>query len=809
MSSGPTWFRHVTDASAPETHVVGATVDKVDGYALATGAPVYTDDIAVQSFPSRLHGCILGSPIAHGIITSIDTAEAEALPGVHLVLTYKNTPRTFYTTAGQGWPEPSPYDNQMFTEHVRFVGDRVAVVFANTAAIAEKAVKLINVTYQELPAVLDADEAMTEGAPVIHPEDPKGAYDATRNIAAHVDISVGDVDRALTQTDICISETYRSHYAQHTPMETHTALAYPDAFGKIIIVSSTQVPWHARRIVSRILGIPMTQLRVVKPRVGGGFGTKQEVLLEDLVACAAMRTGRPCEIKYTRKEEFISSRTRHPMKIDMAIGCDRDGNFKALKMYVLSNTGAYGSHSLTVMSNTGSKTLPLYNKAHDVRFYGDAVYTNLPVPGAYRGYGATQGYFALECTIDDLAAQLGMDPIALRKQNMIRIGEGSPIFEALGEGRQGVAQTIKSSSLPALLDMGADAIGWSAKRGKRIRSGHRVRGVGMSMHMQGSGIPLIDMASASLKLNEDGSYFLTIGATDIGTGSDTILAQMAAEVLGVGMDKISVLSSDTDLTPFDTGAYASSTTFVSGGAVVKAAKSIRNQIFAVAAQMLGEELDESLVRAEPKVEWDNMQPDPILSFYHMEDGNVVSVRSDRKVPVSDVAYRSYYEVNQRQIATTQSFVSPYSPPPFAAHFAEVEVDELTGKVEVVHYVAAVDCGVSINPSLVRGQILGAVTNGIGFALTEEYRFGSHGNMINASLFDYKILSRRDMPPVDVIVVDNYEPTGPWGAKSVAEIGINGPLPAIGNAIFDATGIRLHASPYTPERVLAALHAKSS
>jgi putative selenate reductase molybdopterin-binding subunit len=809
MSAERKGFRHLTEGSFPETHVVGASVDKVDGYALVSGAPVYTDDIAARDFPNRLHGRILTSPIANGVITSIDTRAAEAYPGVYLVLTYKNTPRTFYTTAGQGWPEPSPYDNQMFTEQVHFVGDRVAAVFAETTGVAEQALRLIKVTFDEMPAVLDADDAMKPGAPVVHPEDPKGAYDAAHNVAAHVDINVGDVDKALAESEVTISETFQSHYAQHTPMETHTALAYTDDMGKLVIVSSTQVPWHARRIVSRVLGLPMSRLRVIKPRLGGGFGTKQEVLLEDLVAYGTIKTGRACEIELSRKEEFVSARTRHPMKIDMAVGCDRQGNFRALKMYVLSNTGAYGSHSLTVMSNTGSKTLPLYNKAKDVRFVGDAVYTNLPVPGAYRGYGATQGYFALECTIDDLAVKLGMDPIELRKKNMIRVGEGSPIFEALGEGRQGVAQTIKSSSLPTLLDMGAEAIGWSDKRGKRTRNGHKVRGVGMSMHMQGSGIPLIDMASASIKLNEDGSYFMTMGATDIGTGSDTILSQMAAEILGITMDKISVLSSDTDLTPFDVGAYASSTTFVSGGAVVKAAKAVRNQIFAVAAEVLGEELDGQLVQAEPKVEWDNTQPDPILTFYRMESGNVVSLRSNKRVSVSDVAYRAYYEVNQRQIATTQSFVSPYSPPPFAAHFVEVEVDELTGKVEILKYVAAVDCGVSINPDLVRGQIMGAVANGIGFALTEEYHFGAHGNMTNSSLFDYKILSRRDMPPVEVIVVDNYEPTGPWGAKSVAEIGINGALPAIGNAIFDATGVRLHRSPYTPERVLAALHSRTN
>lgn len=807
MSVEKKGFVHLSEGSFPATHVVGQSVDKVDGYALAAGAPLYTDDIAAKDFPNRLHGLILTSPIPNGMITSLDTSAAEALPGVHVILTYKNTPRTYYTTAGQGWPEPSPYDSQMFSEHVRFVGDRVAAVFAESKEIAAKALRLIKVTFEEQPAVLNADDAMNDGAPLVHPEDPKGAYDAAHNVAAHVDIVIGDVDKALKESDVSVSETFQTHYAQHTPIETHTAFAYTDPMGKITIVSSTQVPWHTRRIVSRVLNIPMSRLRVIKPRLGGGFGTKQEILIDDLVAYATIKTGLPCEIELTRKEEFISSRTRHPMRVTMDIGSDKQGNFKALKMYVLSNTGAYGSHGLTVMSNTGSKTLPLYNKAKDLRFYGDAVYTNLPVPGAYRGYGATQGYFALESSIDDLAAKLGMDPLEIRRKNIIKVGEGSPIFEALGEGRQGVAQTIKSCTLPTLIDLGAKAIGWNEKRGKRTRNGHKIRGVGMSTHMQGSGIPLVDMASASIKLNEDGSYFMTMGATDLGTGSDTILAQMAAEVLGIGMDKISVLSSDTDLTPFDVGAYASSTTFVSGGAVVKAAKAVRNQIFGVAAEILGETLDPQLVNGEPKVEWDNTAPDPILSFYRMDLGNVVSVRSGKKVSVSDIAYRAYYEVNQKQIATTQSFVSPYSPPPFAAHFVEIELDELTGKIEVLKYVAAVDCGISINPDLVRGQVLGAIANAVGFALTEEYHFGSHGNMTNPSLFDYKILSTRDMPPTEVIVVDNYEPTGPWGAKSVAEIGINGAMPSIGNAFFDATGIRLHRTPFTPERVLAALHGK--
>jgi len=767
--------------SRPEFSVVGKRERKVDGRALATGKPVFVADLRL---PDTLHVKILGSPHAHARIVRIDTSAAEAMPGVACVLTHENTPPTRHTTAGQGFPEPSPYDARMFENKVRFIGDRVAAVAAESEAIALEALKAIEVEYEELEPVLSIDDALREGAPVIHDEaDSTGIYDAARNIVADVDIDVGDVSAGFAGSDVVVESTCETQYAQHTPIETHVVLSYLDDAGRLVLRTSTQVPFHARRIVAQTLGIPIRDIRVIKPRIGGAFGTKQEVLLEDIAGLVTLRTGRPTLIRLTRKEEFVAARTRHPMRVRVKLGAGGDGVLRAIEMEAVSNTGAYGAHGLTVLANTGSKTLPLYNKAPNAHFFGQAVYTTLPVPGAYRGYGATQGYFPLETAMDELAERLGIDPIELRRLNHIRVGEGSPIFEKLGEGREGVEQTVKSCELERCLEIGAERIGWAEKRGKRLRDGPWVRGVGMSIMMQGSGIPMIDMAAATIKMNEDGSFNLLVGATDLGTGSDTILAQIAAEVLGVPVEWILVASSDTDFTPFDVGAYASSTTYVSGTAVQRAAEKVRDQIFAVAAPFLGAE----------------------AGALHLADGAVVGP-SGRTMMLADACVRAMYESDQFQIAATASCVPAESPPPFLANFAEVAVDTETGGVKVLHYVAAVDCGVAINPTLAEGQMEGALVNGIGYALTEEMQISSRGRVRNPSLFDYKIPGMLDIPRLDVVLVESYEPTGPMGAKSVGEIGINGPIPTIANAIYDAVGVRLKETPFTPERVLAAIQA---
>ena len=766
------------------TFVVGRNERKVDGRGLVTGRPLFVADVDVSG---ALVVKMLTSPHAHARIVSIDTREAERMQGVALVMSHKNTPATRHTTAGQGYPEPSPYDARMFDTKVRYVGDRVAAVAAESEEIALRALAAIRVQYEELPAILSIDEARQPGAPVLHDEeDAKGIYDASRNIAADVDIDVGDTQRGFDESDLVVETTCETQYAQHTPIETHVVLASLDAEDRLVLRTSTQVPFHVRRIVAQTLGIPIYRIRVVKPRIGGGFGVKQEILLEDVAGWVALQTRRPALFSMTRQEEFTSSRTRHPMRVRVKLGALKSGLLRAIEMEATSNTGAYGAHGLTVLANTGSKTLPLYNKAPNAHFFGQALYTNMPVGGAYRGYGATQGYFALETAMDEAAEKLGIDPIEFRLRNAIRTGEGSPIFEKLGEGREGVSQTVKSCELERCLAVGAERIGWIASRGKRARSGARVEGVGMSIMMQGSGIPQIDMGAATLKMNEDGSFNLLIGATDLGTGSDTILAQIAAEVLGVPLAKILVTSSDTDLTPFDVGAYASSTTYVSGMAVQRAAEKVRDQIIEVARPLLGAS-DEGV---------------------ELRDGRAVAT-SGAAVTLARVCERAMYETDQFQIGATASCVPTESPPPFLANFARVAVDVDTGEVHVLHYVAAVDCGVAINPRLAEGQMEGAIVNGIGYALTEEMQFSSRGRVRNPSLFDYKILGAMDVPKIDVVLVDSYEPTGPMGAKSVGEIGINGPIPTIANAIYDAVGVRLHSTPFTPEKVLDALDRKGA
>ncbi len=767
--------------------VVGHSVRKVDALGMACGQELYVAD---QDLSHALIGHVVPSPHPHARIKRINATKARAIPGVHAVLTYADIPRIVHTTAGQGYVEPSPYDNFVLDAKVRYVGDRVALVAAESRAIAEEAGKAVEVDWELLDPVLDPDHAMDEGAPVIHDE-PEAhmpipvPYDAKRNLAAAANMGVGDIEEVLRTSPKSYVRDYEAHYAQHCPIEPHVCLGYLDPRNRVVLVTSTQVPFHARRITAQALGIPVKRIRVIKPRIGGGFGAKQEVLLEPLVAALVLATGRKILMQLSRAEEFLS-RTRHPIKVGIDGGFEEDGAIRGIRMRVQSNTGAYGAHALTVMCNCGSKVLPLY-RMKTVAFDAKAVYTNLPVGGAYRGYGATQAAFAMECFLDEVAEDLGMDPLEMRRHNHIQPGEGSPVFAALGEGKPGVEQKIGSSGLAECLTRGAEAIGWEEKRGKPGQGVVR-RGVGMCALMQGSSIPEIDMGSVHIKMNDDGSFNLTCGATDLGTGSDTVLAQMAAEVLGVEVDDVLVYSSDTDLTPFDVGAYASSTTYLSGEASRRAALDVAEQIRKVASEMLeGHPDPESLVIADRAV-W-------------APDGT--------KVALSEVGLHSLYQSNQHQIAATGSAISHKSPPPFSAHFVEVAVDTETGLVRVEKYVAAVDCGTAINPKLAEGQVEGAVLNGITYALTEEYQFDDKGKLRNAGFSDYKIYGPADVPEIETILVPTWEESGPYGAKSVSEICINGALPAISNAIHDAVGIRMRQGPFTPGKVLAALREAKS
>jgi putative selenate reductase molybdopterin-binding subunit len=760
---------------------VGKSIKKIDGYSLAQGKAKFVDDFELRDV---LHVEILKSPHAHARIKSIDVSEALKIEGVREILHYKNTPKKSHTTAGQGYPEPSPYDTYMFDEKVRFVGDRVAAVGADNREIAKEALKKIKVEYEVLEPVLDFEKAWDEGQAVIHEKDISDGhfkiYNRERNHSAHVEVNAGDFDKAYSKAEKQIEGLYRSHYAQHCPIEPHACLSYLDERDRLVIVTSTQVPFHARRICSRVLDIPVQNIRIIKPRIGGGFGVKQEVFLEYIAGLITLRTKRPAKIIYTRTEELISSRTRHPHTMWIKTGLN--GNkIDSISLHALSNTGAYGSHALTVVSNAGSKTLPIYNKIENVRFIGDAVYSNLPVGGAYRGYGATQGAFALEVHMDRLAYELKEDPIEFRKRHLIRNGESSPIFKKLGEGKEGVEMTLNSVNIHKCIEIGAKEIDWEnkKKRNRKIENSSKYRGIGVCTLMQGSSIPYIDMGGAYLKLNEDGSFNLHIGATDLGTGSDTILAQIAAEELQTATSKMIVYSSDTDFTPFDVGAYASSTTYLSGMAVRKAAENIKKEILDYTADLFN----------EPKQD------------LYIKDGIVYSKYSDNSMSYSDVAKSSLYSLNQKQITGVASHFTKESPPPFLACFADIEIDIETGVITLKEIIAAIDCGTAINPKLAEGQVEGAVMNAASSVLSEEYIFDNKGKMLNSSFRDYKIFTAKDLPKFKTILVESYEPTGPFGAKSVSEIGQNASAPVISNAVYDAIGVRLTEQPFTPERVL--------
>ena len=765
------------------TQIVGKRVDKIDSLGLATGRAYFTDDIYIHDM---LHARLLTSPIAHARIRRLDTASAECVPGVVHILTHENVPHIPYTTAGQGFPEPSPYDTILLDLKVRYIGDIVAVVAAETEEAAQEGIRKINVEYEPLPAVFDPEAALAPGAPIIHDEEYAKAvipvpYHPECNMAADVYFSVGPVEQIWDESSLQFDHAYSIHRASHCAIERHTVIAYLDPDGRLIIRSSTQVPFHARRIVAHVLEEPVHRIRVIKPRIGGGFGGKQEIILEPLAGLISLRTERPVRLGMTRNEVFTTSRTRHPQRLRLRSVVDPGGVVSMLDLDTVLDTGANGSHALTVATNTGSKVLPLVNKVKAVRFRARTAYTNLPPSGAYRGYGATQGAFPLNVQMDIMADALKIDVLDLWRKNRIQTGESSPVFEALGEGTEGVSMEIRSCGLDTCISRGAEAIGWKSKR-RKPSDDRFARGVGMAALMQGSSIPRIDMAAASLKLNDDGSVNLLVGATDLGTGSDTILAQIAAESLTIPLRKVVVYSSDTDITPFDTGAYASSTTYLSGEAVRRASEDLSRNLKRVAAEMINE---------------------PIAAL-RLEDGCVAG--NERSVSFSEIALRSLYQESQEQLCGNASAYSEQSPPPFAAHFAEVEVDRETGVITVISYVAAVDCGVAINPSLAEGQTEGAVINGIGYALFEEYLMDPNGRMRNDSFVGYRIPSIRDLPAMKTILVPTYEPTGPYGAKSISEISINGPVPAISNAVFDATGVRLYHAPFTADRVWKALSA---
>lgn len=751
---------------------VGKITRRVDGTALAKGKPVFADDIHL---PEMLHLKILRSPHAHARIREIRTEKALKIPGVILILTHKDFPVHYFTTAGQGYPEPSPRDIRILDGTVRYVGDRVAVVAADTLETAEAALAAIEVEYDILPANFDPEKAQA-GNPVLHPESGKiGIHDAAHNVASHLEASLGDTEQGFEESKWVFEGRYSTPYAQQAHIEPHITLTWLDENERLVIRTSTQVPFHVRRIVAEVLDYPMRKIRVIKPRVGGAFGGKQEILNEDLCAAVTLRTGQPARLEFTRAEELYAARSRHPQIVKFKIGVNADHTIHAIDMDILENCGAYGPHALTVMSVSAQKALTLYRSPH-VHVRGKAVYTNLSVAGAYRGYGAPQGFFALESIMDEIAHQLGIDPIEFRHKNYVTAGEDVPIAKILGEGREGFPVVIESTGLHDCLEEGKKLIDWDTLRSAE-KTGWQRRGVGVACSAQGSGIAGIDMGAVFMKMNEDASFNLLMGATDLGTGSDTALAQIAAEVLEVPVEKILVYSSDTDMTPFDTGAYASSTTFISGGAVKKAAEKLKARI-----------LEQGLILLDEK-------------DGKIENGVVIG-SSGGRIAYEDICTRSFYTENQTQLMATASHMSYDSPPPFNATFADVTVDVETGLVQVNKIVSVTDAGQVINPHMAEGQVEGAIPQSLGMALTEFMIFDESGRPVNTNFRDYHIYTAIDMPEIVARFIHTHEPNGPFGAKAVAEIPINGPAVAVANAIFNACGVRIRNLPITPEKILS-------
>ena len=751
---------------------VGAAVPKKDAPALLTGKPVYTADIAPKDC---LCVKLMHSPHAHAMIEEIDVSRAEKLPGVACVLTYRDVPGTRFTQAGQTYPEFSPYDRLILDRHLRCVGDPVAIVAARTEKQALAAIRLIRVRYQVLPAVLDAAQAK-DNPVLIHPEDDWRALvadcgaDNRRNLVATGEDKEGDVEAELAACDVVIDQVYETRANQQCMMETFRAFTRLDAYGRLEVVSSTQVPFHVRRILSTALELPKSRVRVVKPRIGGGFGAKQTAVCEQYPAIVTMKTGLPAMIVYTREESMTLSSPRHAMRMHVRLGAMRDGTIRAIDLYTLSNTGAYGEHGPTTVGLSGHKSIPLYTHGLKAfRFAWDVVYTNTMSAGAYRGYGATQGLFAVESAVNELSHALDMDPSMLRAKNIVREGERMPAY---------YGETAGSCAVDRCMARAKEMIGWDEKfPALALENGH-IRAVGLALAMQGSGISGVDTGAVQIRLSDGGVYHMMIGATDMGTGCDTILAQIAAQSLDCPADAISVSGVDTDTSPYDCGSYASSTTYVTGMAVVKTCEALRAKLTRAGAAMLGCREDEAV----------------------FEGDCVTRADGAARVTLAEIA-NAHMMAGHEELSACVSSGSPISPPPFMCGCAEVDLDPMTGEVKVVDYVGVVDCGTVINPNLASRQAEGGILQGIGMTLTECPVIDERGRTMSRSFLQYRIPARVDAPSIRVAFEPSYEPTGPFGAKSIGECVINTPAPAIADAVFRASGVRVRSLPITAEKVL--------
>ena len=749
---------------------INHSVRKKDSMQLLLGKPNYVDDITPKD---ALVVKLLRSPHPNAIVQEVNKTAALKVPGVVDIYTWEDVPTNRFAIAGQTYPEPSPYDRLILDRHVRFSGDPVAIIAAETEKAALKAMRLIKVKYEILEPVLDFHTAK-DNKILVHPEEdwfppcPVGG-DNHRNLVASEVNGQGDVDTVMADCDIVIDHTYHTKAFQQAMMETFRTYTTMDRYGRLHVISSTQIVFHVRRILSRALGIPKSRIRVEKPRIGGGFGAKQTAVCEVYPAFVTLKTGRPAKLIYTREECQIAGSPRHEMEVRVRMGADKDGRIRALDLYTLSNTGAYGEHGPTTVGLSGHKSIPLYSGSLEAyKFCYDVVYTNLQPAGAYRGYGATQGIFALESAVNELAERLGMDPTRLRDQNMVKEGMTMPAY---------YGETANACALDKCMERCREIFHWDEKYPVRDMGNGKVRCAGVAMAMQGSGISNIDTGSATIKLSDDGTYNLIIGAADMGTGCDTILAQMVAEYMDCDVDDVAVFGADTDVSPYDSGSYASSTTYITGKAVEKACAELKKNICAIAADM--------------------MECDPQDVIF--EGSQVRRIDSEQSVSLSDISYKAQV-CNTHAAEVTATHASPVSPPPYMVGMVEIELDKLTGQVTILDYKAVVDCGIPINPALARIQAEGGIVQGIGMTLMENVNYDSNGRPIESSFMQYKIPTRLEMGHLQVEFEHSYEPTGPFGAKSIGEIVINTPAPAIAHAIYRATGVWQRELPITPEKI---------
>lgn len=753
-----------------ELKSVGKGVRKKDAMQLLLGKPAYLDDIIPR-------GClvvkVLRSPHAHAVISGINTEFAKKVPGIAAVYTWEDVPQKRFTMAGQTYPEPSPYDRLILDRRLRFVGDAVAIVAGEDERAVNRALRLIRVKYEKLPPILDFRAAL-DNETLVHPEEDWHALcevgaDNKRNLCAKGEEQDGDVAAVFADCDVVMERTFHTKAVHQAMMETFRTYTEIDHFGRLHVISSTQVVFHVRRILANALDIPKSKIHVEKPRIGGGFGAKQTVVAEVYPAFVTWKTGRAAKMIYTRKECQTAGSPRHEMEVTVKLGADRDGRIRALDVYTLSNTGAYGEHGPTTVGLSGGKSIPLYTGALEAyRFSYDVVYTNVQSSGAYRGYGATQGIFAVESTVSELAENLGVDPVAIRMKNMVREGQIMPAYQN---------EPASACTLDRCMLRCAESFGWDEKYPVRFTSDGKIRAAGVAMAMQGSGIAGVDVGSASVKLSEDGFYVLRIAAADMGTGCDTILAQMTAECMDCSVDDVAVFGADTDASPYDSGSYASATTYITGRAVEKACIELKEKICILAAEML----------------------DCPVSELIFEGRQVVRADGSASVSLADIAVKSMCG-SDIALEATSSHSSPVSPPPFMAGMAEIELDPETGTVDILNYKAVVDCGTVINPNLARIQTEGGLVQAIGMALTENIQYDDRGRLSENSLLQYRIPTRLETGRLDVEFAPSYEESGPFGAKSIGEIVINTPAPAIAHAIYRATGHWYRELPILPEKI---------